>query len=47
MLESDYNKKKDVVYNETNNDDEFMKRELLLYIYIYIYIYVYISNYFH
>ena len=40
MLKSDSNKKKDVVYNETNNDDEFIKRGLLLYIYIYIYIYI-------
>ena len=32
MLKSDYNKEKDIVYDETNNDDELMKRELFLYI---------------
>ena len=32
MLKSDYNKEKDIVYDETNNDDELMKRELFFYI---------------
>ena len=33
MLKSDSNKEKDIVYDETNNDDELMKRELFLYIF--------------